>query len=113
MDAVAAGPVPLVLDLHIAHERVGSSSDPIINGHLRYPNDLDGPLNEAAADKIRQYHADYSSSVFYRHSKNRFVSLHSALFASRRDGLRSEVAHSVIYRLSWVDKAVTYDQPYL
>ena len=44
----AAGPVPLVLDLSVAHERVGSSSDPSSNGHLRYPNDLDGPLNEAA-----------------------------------------------------------------
>jgi hypothetical protein len=53
--------VPLVLDLRIAHERVGSSSDPGINGHLRYPNDLDGPLNEAAADKIRQYRADYNN----------------------------------------------------
>ena len=59
--ANAAGPVPLVLDLRIAHERVGSSSDPGINGHLRYPNDLDGPLNEAAADKIRQYRADYNN----------------------------------------------------
>jgi hypothetical protein len=41
--ANVTGPVPLVLDLHIAHEHVGSSSDPSINGHLRYPNDLDGP----------------------------------------------------------------------
>jgi hypothetical protein len=48
--ANAAGPVPLVLDLRIAHERVGNSSDPSIKGHLRYPNDLDRPLNEAAAD---------------------------------------------------------------
>ncbi len=44
-----------------AHERFGSSSDPSINGHLHYPNDLDGPLNEAAADKIRQYRADYNN----------------------------------------------------
>ena len=35
--ANAAGPVPLVLDLRIAHERFGSSSDPSINGHLHYP----------------------------------------------------------------------------
>jgi hypothetical protein len=53
-----AGPVPLVLDLRIANERFGNSSDPSINGHLYYPNDLDGPLNETAADKIRQYHVD-------------------------------------------------------
>ncbi len=55
--ANAAGPVPLVLDLRIAHDRFGSSSDPNINGHLHYPNDLDGSLNEAAAAKIRQYGA--------------------------------------------------------
>jgi hypothetical protein len=56
----AEGPVPLVLDLRIAHDRFGSSSDPSLNGHLHYPNDLDGPLNDAAADKIRQYRADYN-----------------------------------------------------
>ena len=54
----AVGPVPLVLDLHIDHERFGSSSDPSINGHLHYSNDLDGSLNEVDADKIRQYLTD-------------------------------------------------------
>ena len=48
--ANAAGPVPLVLDLRIAHDRFGSSSDPSIHGHLHYPNDLDGSLKEAAVD---------------------------------------------------------------
>ncbi len=56
-----AGPVPLVLDLHIAHDRVGSSTDPSINGHLRYPNNLDQSLNDAAADKVRKYRADYNN----------------------------------------------------
>ncbi len=56
--ANAAGPVALVLDLRIAHERFGSSSDPSLNGHLNYPNDTDRSLNEAAADKIRKYRAD-------------------------------------------------------
>ena len=56
-----AGPVPLVLDLRIAHERFESRSDPSINGRLHYPNDLDGPLNKAAVDKIRQYRADYNN----------------------------------------------------
>jgi hypothetical protein len=55
----AAGPVPLVLDLRIAHERWGSSSDPTLNGHLHYPNDVDRQLN--AADKIRAYRADYNN----------------------------------------------------
>jgi hypothetical protein len=54
-----AGPVPLVLDLRIAHERLGSSSDPSLNGQLHHSADLDRPLNEAAADKVRHYRADY------------------------------------------------------
>jgi hypothetical protein len=57
----AAGPVPLVLDLRIAHDRVGSSTDPTLNGHLRYPNNLDQSLNDAAADEIRKYRADYNN----------------------------------------------------
>ena len=59
--ANAAGPVPLVLDLRIAHDRFGSISDPSINGHLHYPNDLDGSLKETATDKIRQYRTDYNN----------------------------------------------------
>jgi hypothetical protein len=54
-------PVPLVLDLRIAHDRVGSSTDPTLNGHLKYPNILDQSLNDAAADKIRKYRADYNN----------------------------------------------------
>ncbi len=30
-----------MLDLRIAHDRVGSSTDPTLKGHLRYPNNLD------------------------------------------------------------------------
>ncbi len=56
--ANAAGPVPLVLDLRLAHDRFGSSSDPTLNGRLHY-NDVDKSLNEAANDKIRKYHEDY------------------------------------------------------
>jgi hypothetical protein len=60
--ANVAGPVPLVLDLRIAHERFGSSSDPNLDGHLNYPNDIDRSLNEAAADKIRKYRSFRSSA---------------------------------------------------
>ena len=60
--ANAAGPVPLVLDLRIAHDRFGSSSDPSINGHLHYHNDIDGSLKEAASDKTRKYRADYNNN---------------------------------------------------
>jgi hypothetical protein len=56
-----AGPVPLVLDLRIAHDRVGSSIDPTLNGHLRYPNKLDQSLNDTAADTKRKYCADYNN----------------------------------------------------
>ena len=44
------------------HGRFGSSSDPSINGHLHYPNDVDRSLNEAVADKIRNYRADYNNN---------------------------------------------------
>ena len=56
------GPVPLVMDLRIAHDRWGSSSDPSINGHLHYPNDIDRSLNEDTTDKIRKYRADYNNN---------------------------------------------------
>jgi hypothetical protein len=38
--------VPLVLDLRIAHDRVGSSTDPTLNGHLCYPNKLDWEVTQ-------------------------------------------------------------------
>ena len=60
--ANAAGPVPLVLDLRIVHDRFGSSSDHSLNGNLHYPNDIDRSINEAAADKIRKYHTDYNNN---------------------------------------------------
>jgi hypothetical protein len=58
----ATGPVLLVLDLRITHDRFGSSSDPNLNGQLHYPQDIDKSLNEAAADKIRKYRADYNNN---------------------------------------------------
>ncbi len=56
------GPVPLVMDLRISHDRFGSSSAPSLNGNLHYPNDIDRSINEAATDKIRKYRADYNSN---------------------------------------------------
>jgi hypothetical protein len=47
------GPVPFVMDLHITHDRVGSSTDPTLNGQLRYPNNLDQSLNDTTTDKVR------------------------------------------------------------
>jgi hypothetical protein len=54
--------VPLVLDLRIAHDRWGCSSDPSINGHIHYPNDMDRSLNETVTDKIRKYCTDYNNN---------------------------------------------------
>jgi hypothetical protein len=48
------GPMWLVLDLRIVHDRFGSSSDLNLNGHLHYPNDMDRSLNETVTDKIRK-----------------------------------------------------------
>ncbi len=45
----------LVLDLRVPHDRVVSSVDPALNGHLRYPNNLDQSLNDVGVDKIRRY----------------------------------------------------------
>ena len=52
----------LVLDLRITHERFGRSSDLSLDGNLRYPNDIDRSLNDAAADKIRKYRTDYNNN---------------------------------------------------
>ncbi len=60
--ANVAGPVPLVLDLRIAHERFGSSSNPDFNGKLHWPDDMDKSLNETGADKIRKYRSDYNNN---------------------------------------------------
>ncbi len=60
--ANAAGPLPLVLDLRIAHDRFGSSTYPSLNEHLYYPNDIDKSLHEAAADEVRKYRADYNNN---------------------------------------------------
>jgi hypothetical protein len=40
---------------------MGSSTDPSLNGHLKYPNNLDQSLNDVAADKVRKYRADYNN----------------------------------------------------
>ncbi len=49
-----------MLDLRVAHDRVGSRADPVLNGHLCYPNILDQSLNDTGADKLRKHHADYN-----------------------------------------------------
>jgi hypothetical protein len=53
-------PVSLVLDLRVTHDRVDSSDDPTLNGHLRHPNNLDQSLDDTAAEKLRKYRTDYN-----------------------------------------------------
>ncbi len=48
-----SGPVSLVLDLRIAHDRVGSSTDPNLNGHLQNPNNFDQSLNDTGAESTK------------------------------------------------------------
>ncbi len=57
-----SGPVLLVIDLRISHDRFGISSDPSFNGNLNYPHDIDRSLNEIVVDKIRKYHVDYNNN---------------------------------------------------
>jgi hypothetical protein len=54
--------VPFLLDLRITHDRLGSSSDLTVNGHLHYPNDIHRSLNETVSDKIRKYRSDYNNN---------------------------------------------------
>ncbi len=81
-----SGPVSLVMDLHIVHDRFRSrllSSDPSMNGHLHYPNDIDRSLNVTVTDKIRKYRADYNNNP---HSVISFMSV----IATTSDRLHSE-----------------------
>ncbi len=43
--------VSFVLDLRVVHDRVDSCTDPVLNGHLRYPNNLDQSLNDSDDEK--------------------------------------------------------------
>ncbi len=40
-----------------------NSTDPALNGHLRYPNHLDQSLNDTTTDKIRTYRVDYNNTI--------------------------------------------------
>jgi hypothetical protein len=59
--ANAAGPVPLVMDLRISHDRMGSSADPSLNGHLKYPNNVFMP---AIASTSGRLHSEFVRLLF-------------------------------------------------
>jgi hypothetical protein len=50
------------MDLHIDHDRFGSSTDPSLNGHLHYPNDIDKSLMRLPLIKKRKYRVDYNNN---------------------------------------------------
>ena len=64
-----AGPVPLVMDLRITHERRGRKNrwgritNPSFGEQLHYPNpsDIDWTLTESSDDKTRNYRPDYNN----------------------------------------------------
>jgi hypothetical protein len=60
--ANAAEPVPLVLDLRLTHDRIGSNANSVLNGTLHYPNNIDESLNQVSNDKIRKYRTDYNNN---------------------------------------------------
>jgi hypothetical protein len=45
--------VSLGLDLHIGHDRFGSTSDPTLNGHLHYPEHTNKSLNESVTGVMK------------------------------------------------------------
>jgi hypothetical protein len=48
------------LDLHLAHERWGSSADPNLKGNLHYPNDKDRSFNEP----VTRLHSEFVRLLF-------------------------------------------------
>ncbi len=84
-----AGPVTLVLDLRVPHDRVGSSVDPVLNGHLRYPNNLDQSLNDTVTVKLRKYRVDYNFNP------SRGVGFMTCSFRSYVFTIRSWIYHLV------------------
>jgi hypothetical protein len=70
----------LVLDLSTAHERYGSSSHPLQNGHLTRPQDIDAPLHVAEQRKmnsLRQQYADNQNISFLPTIFNTSTRMHS------------------------------------
>ena len=57
-----AGSRSLVFDLSITHDRYGSSSHPLQNGHLTHPQDIDSHLHVAAQRKVNSYTQQYADN---------------------------------------------------
>jgi hypothetical protein len=90
-------PVPLVLDLHITHDRFGSISDPSLTRNLHYPNDIDKSLNEYVTDKIRKYRPDYNNNPPITVSFMRDISRTSGRLHSEWDYYTGLSCHCTLY----------------
>jgi hypothetical protein len=55
--------VPVLVNDSVWTTKSITSGVPDLNGKLHWPNDMDKSLNEAAADKIRKYRADYNNNT--------------------------------------------------
>ena len=58
----AAGSRHLVFDLAVTHDRYGSSAQPLHNGLLTHPLNLDAPLHVAARKKNNNYRDQYANN---------------------------------------------------
>jgi hypothetical protein len=52
--------------------KFGSSTDPSLNGHLNYPNDIVRSLNQDVTDKIRKYRGDLNNNPHHRETDRFF-----------------------------------------
>jgi hypothetical protein len=82
-----------VLDLRIAHDRFGSSSDP-------YPNNIDRSLNETTDDKIRKYRVDYNTNLFLATSGVQFTQTDRGQFHFRRETFTQYLKSRVVLTLT-------------
>ncbi len=95
----------MVMDLRLTHDRVGSRTDPTLNGHFRYPNKLHQSLNDTTPEKIRKYRPDYNNNP-----PNTIVFMYTLflLFLVRLGGYIVNLSNFYSYRL--IGKLTTFLQ---
>jgi hypothetical protein len=89
------GPVPLVLDLRIPHDRFGSSSDPSLNGNLHYPDDIDRSLNEENLSDFYSYRIIGKLTVFFTDSGFQFAQSDRDQFHFHREASTQQLKRRV------------------
>ena len=87
--ANVSGPMPLVLDLRIAHERWGSSSDPSINGHLHAITSTSGRLHSEFV-RLLFLQPHRATNRFFEDSGVHLTQHHHVQFHYRSEELSSQ-----------------------